>query len=116
VPPPSSPAVTPGEPSPSTGGPIEVDCAGVEPVTCDRIVETARDALADGAEPIEAWLGPPIESHFPVPSGSFRGTVLFRLSSGGYRLVLAGFITGHGAAARVLEGPIPSWYPIPDST
>jgi hypothetical protein len=117
MPPPSSPAVTASDPSPSSaGGVITLDCAGLQRVTCDRIVEAAHQELSDGADPVEAWLGPPIESHFPVPSGSFRGTVLFRLSSGDFRVVLVTSIAGQGIGARELEGPIPSWYPLPSPT
>jgi hypothetical protein len=109
VPPPSTPAVTTTDPSPSsTGGVVTLDCAGLERVTCDRIVEAAHRELSDEADPIE--------SHFPVPSGSFRGTVLFRLSSGDYRVVLVTFMARQGIGARELEGPIPSWYPLPSPT
>lgn len=110
----ASPLPTPS-PTPSPT-PFPVDCSWLRPVVCERIVVAALDALGTSQRPVAAWLGPPIEQHFPLVSPSFRGTVLFRFADGRERLVLVTYVAGEGIGAALYQGTIPPWYPRPTAS
>jgi hypothetical protein len=107
--PPSSPS-----PSPSPVASLfPVDCSWLPHDVCARILAAALNVLDSSDRPVGAWFGPPIEQHYPVMSPNFRGTVLFRLSSGVYRLVIVNFVAGEGIGVSRYEGSIPPGYPLP---
>ena len=97
----------------SVASPFPVDCSWLPRDICERILTAALNTLDSSDRPVGAWFGPPIGQHYPVMSPNFRGTVLFRLSSGAYRLVLVNFVAGEGIGVSRFEGSIPPGYPLP---
>lgn len=112
LPPPTSPSPR-RSPSPT---PFPVHCTPLPPDLCDRILAAALEALGSREQPVAAWFGPPIEQHYPVASPNFRGTVIFQLPSGEYRLVAVNYVAGEGIGAFRYDGSIPPGYPLPTST
>ncbi len=118
LPPPSAPSPSPSPvptPSPSST-PFPVDCTPLPPDLCHRILAAALEALGAREQPVAAWFGRPIEEHYPVTSPDFRGTVIFQLPSGAYRLVVVNYVAGAGIGAFRYDASIPPWYPLPTST
>lgn len=118
LPPPSAPSPSPSPvptPTPSPT-PFAVDCTPLPPDLCHRILAAALEALGGREQPVAAWFGRPVEQHYPVTSPDFRGTVIFQLPSGEYRLVVVNYVAGEGIGAFRYDASIPPWYPLPTAT